>query len=271
VAPPPADAPPPTPSGPALAFSDGFDTGAKSASQDGYGWTGGPSVSSDIAHSGKYSLKFDYPGNADLCKDATKEQRFTMGQDLPEVWFEYYIYFPNGTEGIGPKFFHRSPVCAAKNDPNGIIANNKFFALWDVQYEPKDTKVLFEYRPSTIFPNGDSRIYGMWCSDTRNCGPYNWKNGSWDGAITDATRGRWVQIRIHARAADSKEAANGVLQLWADGVLHVDMHGLDLAPNPGGNRFFRNGYLMGWANSGFTEATNVYIDDFKIFRSNPGW
>ena len=35
--------------------------------------------------------------------------------------------------------------------------------------------------------------------------------------------------------------------------------------------FLLNGYLMGWSNSGYSEATNIYIDDFKLYDTNPGW
>ncbi len=35
-------------------------------------------------------------------------------------------------------------------------------------------------------------------------------------------------------------------------------------PAQGDGNFFRNGYLMGWANTGFDATTFVYIDDFTI-------
>jgi hypothetical protein len=33
----------------------------------------------------------------------------------------------------------------------------------------------------------------------------------------------------------------------------------------------RKGYLMGWANSGFTETTDFFIDDITFYRKSPGW
>lgn len=283
--PPPTDtavapAPTPTPTPPATGatpvFSDGFDTGARSPQQNGYGWTFAQTeaagdavgVSSAVARSGAYSMKFTYGGNPDLCDDAFAEQRFTLGENLPEVWFEYYVFMPAGGTAAGPRYYHRSPNCAALNDPNGIDTNNKFFALWDVDYRNRHVMVLAQTRRSLKAADGDSYMEALWCTDTTG-----WCNTGalWDPVFTDAHRGRWVQVRIHARVADSKTAANGVFQMWVDGALGVNLQNLPLAASAGGNNWFRNGYLMGWANSGFTQTTSVYLDDFKIFRSSPGW
>ncbi len=275
-------APTPTPSTGTLAFQDGFESGTVAASQGGYGWLGyraasgeGVSVSRDVARSGGYSMKFTYAGDADLCADGSAEQRFTLGENLPEVWMEYYVYLPSGTDGKGAKFVHRKPVCAAESDPNGTVSNNKFFALWGTSYDVRagsgGVKVAAEYRRTSKAGEGDSYLYGTWCTDTLLCSDWGHPGGLWDPAFTDALRGRWVQVRIHAKVADSKAAANGMLQMWFDGALRIDMQGLDLAPNAGGDRWFRNGYLMGWANSGFDQTTALYVDDFQIFRSSPGW
>lgn len=283
-APAPAPTPTPTPApapapGATPAFSDGFDTGARSPQQNGYGWTfiqngadgDAVGISNTVARSGSYSMKFTYGANPNLCDDAFAEQRFTLGENLPEAWFEYYVYIPAGGTAAGPKFYHRSPSCAAENDANGITSNNKFFVLWDLDYRAKHVQVRAEYRRSRAAADGDSYLYGMWCNDVRACGDYGHPGHMWDPAFTDAMKGRWVQVRIHTRVADSKAAANGVFQLWMDGVLRIDMHNLDLAAPTGGNNWFRNGYLMGWANSGFNQTTSVYLDDFKIYRSAPGW
>jgi uncharacterized protein YjdB len=260
--------------GAALAFQDGFETGGLATVTNNYRWGGaGTQVTREIVRSGAYSMKFSYSGSADLCADAWSEQRFQFGENLPEVWLEYYIYLPKGTEGTA-KFTHRKPVCSRESDPNGTVSNNKFLALWDTAYsidKGGSVRTLLEYRRTSRGADGDSYMYGMWGTDTRTAGDYGQPGSGWDPAFTDAMRGRWVQVRVHAKVADSKAAANGMLQLWVDGALKINMQNLDLAPGAGGARWFRNGYLMGWANSGFDQNTAVYIDDFKIFRSGPGW
>ncbi len=34
---------------------------------------------------------------------------------------------------------------------------------------------------------------------------------------------------------------------------------------------WQGGDLFGWANAGFDQDTSIYIDDFKLYTSNPGW
>jgi hypothetical protein len=36
-------------------------------------------------------------------------------------------------------------------------------------------------------------------------------------------------------------------------------------------RGFTEAYLLGWSNSGFDETTDMFIDDFKFYTTNPGW
>jgi len=276
--------PPSTPESPptsmtGVVFQDGFESGALAATQNGYRWRGPSanpgsqvSVSRDIARSGSSSLKF-LNGASSRCTHSWAEQRFEFGENLKEVWLEYYIYFPSGKESFATKFEHRTPTKknsdgSCSSSPN-TSDNNKFLRLWDLDYNKFHVKAGFEYRSTQSGPAGDSRLYGMYGSDTKPIG--NWAKQNWDPAISDANRGRWMQIRVRAKVADSKSAANGVLQLWADGVLRINLTGLDMAASSGGNNFFRNGYLMGWANSGFDRNTAVYVDDFKIYRGNPGW
>jgi hypothetical protein len=33
----------------------------------------------------------------------------------------------------------------------------------------------------------------------------------------------------------------------------------------------RNGYLLGWANSGFAQETVFYVDNVKFYQTSPGW
>jgi hypothetical protein len=266
----PAPTPTPTPAQGSPAFQDGFEAGAHAPTSNGYGWKGtGTGMSRDVARSGAYSMKFTYAGNPDPCADAWSEQRFELGENLREVWLEYYVYLPSGSDGRGPKFVHRAPRCTRDKDPDGVVNNNKFFALWDLNYGNVNTMFLLEYRRRN---DHSSYVYNMWGGrGTAYVQQHNGTEGAgeWNGFLTDEMRGRWVQVRIHARLSDSKEASNGLVEVWFDGVRRINETGIALmSTDPAGN-FFRNGYLMGWANSGFDQATSMYVDDFKIFRSKP--
>lgn len=267
--PPPPPPPPPTDTTPLPAgvlFADDFDAGART-NANGYVWStpSNVNVSNAVARSGGFSLRFTYGGKPSPCGDSTAEQRLAFGTRARELWVEYYIYFPDGTNPtIGPKFEHRVPVCPTGGDANGVVSNNKFFIMWAGTYS--DTRIGAEYRTdATLTPN--SYMYMLQGTDLRSASK---AGGEWRPAITDALRGRWVQVRFYGRISSAVGVRDGGMTLWVDGVKRIDAQTLDLV-NSTGITQWNNMYLMGWANSGFTNTTNVYVDDFKIFGTNPGW
>ncbi|HEX7049628.1 MAG TPA: hypothetical protein VF188_05400, partial [Longimicrobiales bacterium] len=108
-------------------FRDGFESGGLSHSENGFSWSGNKNVTvtDRIAHSGSRSLQFFYEGR-ELDLDAHAEQRFSLGRKVRELWVEYWIYYPDGTEGLGARYYHR--------DPGDVNTNNKFFVLWGGDY-----------------------------------------------------------------------------------------------------------------------------------------
>ena len=264
--PPPTTPPPPPPPTNGAVFADDFEAGTLAAGQNGYRWKNlgvNVSVAQGVAHSGRYALRFTYPGKPD-CQDATAEQRFYL-PNVKEVWLEYYFYIPAGTEGAGARFYHREQTgCSSR------AHNNKFLRLWDVEGNHNHFHVKGGFSFDAVSGGGDSWLYGQW-GDYNNVLLGGQDGGNWRPAFTDALRGRWTQIRVHAKLASSDGAADGVLQLWADGVLKIDKRGLSWHAGAGRNNFFATGYLMGWSNSGYTQTTSFFIDDFRIYQQNPGW
>jgi hypothetical protein len=65
---------------------------------------------------------------------------------------------------------------------------------------------------------------------------------------------------VHVKAASSANN-DGVIQIWRDGVQIVSATNLPTYPSGGAGNYYNFGYLLGWANAGFAQATNVYIDD----------
>ena len=86
------------------------------------------------------------------------------------------------------------------------------------------------------------------------------------------TPGAWAQIHIHIKTSSSQSALDGALQMWVNGTLFfsitaANIFGFD--PTVGGQ--LHNGYILGYPDSAFGQATYFYIDDFTIYNTNPGW
>ncbi len=71
--------------------------------------------------------------------------------------------------------------------------------------------------------------------------------------------GTGMQIMVHVEAATPE--VKGTMQIWKNGVLIIDNpNKIDLYKK-GSIHAYRYGYLLGWANTGFDEDTDLYIDD----------
>ena len=57
--------------------------------------------------------------------------------------------------------------------------------------------------------------------------------------------------------------------MWRDDTQLMSYHSVPFF-HPVENGF-RNGYLMGWSSSGFTEETHIFIDDFMLYIEDPEW
>lgn len=227
----------------------------------GYGWSSNncgngdqcPVISDDIAHSGTYSLKFTFGGGPDA-DDAFSEQRYVLGENKNEAYIQWYQYFPSGApgEGLGPEWQHR-------NSSSGD--NNKMLKLWADVYGAGKT-VSTGVSTLNVGDSGDSYfmpVYGTNLSG--GTGPFGEPFGS--VKVDDSTRGKWLKIQFHLKTASSSNN-DGIIKMWIDDKLVLDSHDLPLYPSGGIDNFFRHGYIMGWANSGFAQTSYTYIDDFEI-------
>lgn len=252
-------------------FQDNFDTGARAGPQSGYQWSppGGqqpPAVSNTRAFSGAYSLKFGFgPDAATPGDDSSSEQRFVLGAYLSEVWVEYMLYVPTN-------FYHRKVP--------GDTHNNKFFVLWrdtysgssdwlvdvefEAQFDPRNDGTS-RIRPTT----GTGIVYNIPNPQLTTANLIN--NGV--TPVTGAwaiTPGNWTRIRIHVRMSTGVGTNDGVLEMWANNALFFAKTNGNFIGTTG-VRDLRNGYLLGYANSGFNNLTEMFVDDFKIYDANPLW
>jgi hypothetical protein len=263
-------------------FQDNFDSGSRAAAQGGYRWTdfsSTVSVSSTKGFSGSHSLEFVFgPDALTAADDSDAEQRFQFGAYLPEVWIEYMLYVPSN-------YFHRAVLGV------GDTFNNKFITFWRDDYaSATDFRIRVELYPvgvGGVFPTSSPLVPSVGSSSLRPVSTTSTSaGGSFDigGAqVSPPTPDRnfisptgpvkvgdWTQIRVHVKAASALKTNDGMLEIWANGNIVYRKNNGDLI-GPSGNRELHNGYLLGWANSGFTEKTVINVDDFKIYASNPGW
>lgn len=244
-------------------FSDDFESGSRSSPV----WANSSpnvTVSTDNPRNGSYSLKFHYNAKPDG-EDATAIQHFDLGGEYTEVWIEYDFYLPDN-------FYHRE-----QSGPE----NNKFFRLWDGSATTGDSDVLAgaSFSRSRDGTSGESRMYVQWrgYDDPVYTGQDRDQGSQEDPFFLISSdnpngiqRGSWAQIRWHIRLSSSDGVDDGVIRLYVNGQKvayreNIDYHG---AP---GNSFFSYGYLMGWANSGYDEDMDFYIDNFRVQTSDPGW
>ena len=246
----------------ATSFSDSFESGDMSRSSDGVSWRSGANVAvtSEIAHSGRYSLKFFFKGG-EPGTDARAEQRFSLGGKYREVEISWYAYYPDGTEGLGAKYAHR------RESPG----NNKSLRLWDGDVSDRNdgySDYYVKVGGSTWAGDalGDSSLGPEYGVDRQGVG--KWGLPAADSVISDDIRGRWVQVRYKARVASSADRADGLLELYIDNKPVFRFDGLALASSRQAEPALSFGYLLGYANSGFDKDTYVFIDDVEISARN---
>jgi hypothetical protein len=254
-------------------FFDSFESGAKDHQENGVSWTSGTGVSvvKDFGHTGSNSLKFSFVGGG-AGEDAWAEQRFNLGRAYNEVVVEWYAYYPTGGDGKGVEFVHR------RESPG----NNKFIRLWrGPKSDGNDGYSNFTLKAGASTDSsgtsGDEMIFGEYGStpgetNQTGVGPNGSDGngasaGSFNNFLTDSYRGRWMKIKVRVKASTARTAADGIIELYRDDVLMSRASVLKMYPGDGAGGF-DFGYLMGWANSGFAQASSMYIDDVRISTSD---
>lgn len=237
-------------------FDDNFESGTLEKVVDGTGWNGGrgmegemPEVSSDISRSGTRSLKFTFLGKPSG-KDSWSEQRFKFGKNLNQVFLKYYVYYPDGTEGLGARYQHR-------NDEGPD--NNKFLRVWDDHYSDFNIKAGFSMLPSSsgsyIFPEKGTNGGGTGLFEM----PFN------KIALSGDFLGRWLEVEIYIKTDDG--AGNGAIRLTVDGKDLVNLTDMNIVPKDLSKNYFKNAYFFGWSASGFSQTTHIYLDDLIVSDS----
>jgi len=225
-------------------LQDGFETAGlasktlASISKTTAGWTDNADVSvvSGTAKAGAYAAKFHFTGNSDPSADAWSELRFDLGKLTPEVWVKYDLYIP-------ANYSHR-----------GTGNNNKFLRLWGNTYGDYEKIGLSTW--TNLVADGYSRLSADWNSTGGGIGEGGQSSSN---AIAAADRGKWVTFKIYAKAPTA--SAYGTIKVWKNDVLIIDDTSQVNNYMSGETHAYRYGYILGWANSGFAQDTDFYLDN----------
>ena len=256
-------------------FSTGFESGSINAGeklQNGFYFKASKntSVSSENPKTGNYSLKFRFPAvGSEGNKYSSASRHFNLGGHYPDLWIKYDLYIPQN-------YTHRN-----SGGPGSY--NNKFMMLWAGTYDGANREgpiIGGHFWPngrgtSTLSAWAVARINGVVKLDKNwNCSTCG--DGKSSHGIVDEDKGHWMTLVIHTKYA-SISNNDGVYEVWktnwrGETEKLINIHnGPWYATKPNSNepaRGFDQGYLLGWANSGFVEETVLYMDNLT-FSTTP--
>jgi hypothetical protein len=227
----------------------------------GFGWSevqGGRTDSvipvRDEASPSRCALGFIFQGNADPVDDSWAEQRFRLGKVNGEAVREIFVGF---VIKIPMNYVHRKP-----KGPD----NNKMLRLWDRDYNKPMVKVgMSSIRRENS--SGSSMIVEY--TTSKRTGTYNL--GPWSPVFRP---GGVDTVGFFVRLSSGTNIPDGVIRVWWNRRLVYDHSNLPLAwaqQAPGAYNGLGNGYLLGWANSGFTERTEMHVWRFILAPQPVPW
>ena len=217
--------------------------------------------STDNPRSGAWSARFTFHGSLDPNADASVELRFDLPDNLSEIWTEWYMWYPDGSEAIDGGAATGAPYAHRQVSPH----NNKFFRIWGDDYGD-----CAKMGASTWSVDGTADQWGgeHWYWD----GESNWPMGQGflpTAGFIDATRvGRWLRIRQHYKLGTG--ANDRAVEMWLDDTQLISA--TNVVNNPSScNGYWNEGYILGWSNSGFDATTHIWIDDVRFYDIDPQW
>lgn len=240
----------------AMLFTDSFAGGVKAPAQNGisYTSTGGvaPVVVADPTNASGFSLRFRFNAGAPGA-DAFSEQNMKLGE-RDEIFFCTVYRLP-------ANYFHRSDG-ASNNKGIRVFGGMKAGDSRDSAYQHSSVKSGFSTLPKGTPTSADNLIieFGSTEAATGNYGTGPWTTFFQADSV--------ITIGFYTKAGTTSGTTNpisgqGVVKVWQNGAVVYDRSDLPIGVT-GANNKFQYAYLLGWANSGFTEQTDVLLQSLKI-------
>jgi hypothetical protein len=242
-------------------FSDTFRNGAKAPATNGVGWLGRGTSIAIVPYASSptgYAMRFRYAG-ASSGNDGWAEQRFTL-PELTEVWLEVVLDIP-------ANYVHRDDTSTD---------NNKLVRFWTGDLsDGRDGYGRYSIKGgfSTIPSSDGSDVIVEFGRRGDDVG----RNSTGQAPfITAADKGKRLTLVIHAKTdttglvgtQNAAKGGNGALELWKNGRKVIGYTELQWRSIDGKLEFFTHGYLLGWANSGFTQTTDIHVLSVSASKTN---
>lgn len=224
----------------------------KRSSGSYFTWSTTSAAVTESIFSGSGALKFSFGPDEDL-EDSSAEQRMTF-KNVRAVWMSYASRYPSN-------YAHRNQSSGA--------TNNKFIRIWgddynavnkigaSTWYSPSDTRGAIRIDRNPV-PN-----YGI------GPGSFNGDGGSPTVALTVDT-GSWDNFQIYARMPSASGSNDGEFRVLKNGIPLITWSNFVMSYDEA-IPYWNRAYIYGAANSGFTQSTDIYVRNFKIYEYDPEW
>lgn len=242
-----SDVPPPD----VLLTSNTFEDFANGATVSGISgnMTWGSAVNSTVsttqAYAGSKSLRFRYVANGHW-----SEQKFTLDAHYTELTFKYKFFVPVNYE-------HRTSGTGYEGP------NNKFFRLWG---DPGYSSI--EKVGASLYPGSSTANSDLSCEWDGTGAGMGQKTPLMTNFITPTDYGTWFDVVLYVKHESAAGANDGVFAVYKNGVALRNASMNNYNSTAGNAHAFRYGYLMGYANSAYTNQTDFFIDNFKIYSGD---
>lgn len=204
----------------------------------------------------------------------------TAGTALPEVWTEYYIYWPSELDYIENS--HNKVYYLSSWQFGNNVDSHYGGDLWsNCETWPMNgtyTKFLMAQNPS-MARNGSRQNWGhaleAWGTSPYDGGDFAGSNKFnplsssgipfWD---KDVDNGQWRRYRFHTKLATSKTTPDAMFEVWKDNTKVAEIK--DSTFFDDNNIGFDGFYLFGWE-VGIATSCVVKMGRFKTWSTDPDW